>query len=93
LSSLAADYPWLAPAHLNRLALAYGSRARIVLGDAKAMADLGELFTGDLTAREVDYLIDQEWARTADDVLWRRSKLGLRATTHEVARLVDRMGG
>ena len=72
---------------LRRLALSYGSRATAVLGEAKAMADLGEVFTGDLTRREVDYLIDQEFAPTGEDVLWRRSKLGLHATPDEVGRL------
>ena len=87
LSALAADCPWLSADHRRRLALAYGSRARAVLGDAKAMTDLGEVFTGDLTAREVDYLVDQEWARTAEDVLWRRTKLGLHAAPEQAARL------
>ena len=45
---------------------------------AKRMQDLGERFGADLTQREVDYLIEHEWARTADDILWRRTKLGLR---------------
>ncbi len=87
LTALATDYPWLSQAHRRRLAAAYGARARRVLGDAKAMADLGVAFTGDLTAREVDYLVEQEWARSAEDVLWRRSKLGLHATPDEAAAL------
>jgi glycerol-3-phosphate dehydrogenase len=87
LNALAADYPGLPAEHRHRLAVAYGSRARRVLGDAKTLADLGERFAGDLTAREVEYLVDQEWARTAEDVLWRRTKLGLHATPDEVARL------
>jgi len=87
LKALAADHPWLSDDHRRRLALAYGSRARAVLGDAMRMADLGEVFTGDLTRREVDYLVDQEWARTAEDVLWRRTKLGLHAAPDEAARL------
>ncbi|MHA0316899.1 glycerol-3-phosphate dehydrogenase [Sphingomonas melonis] len=62
---------------LRRLARAYGTRVAAVLGDAQAMRDLGEDFGGGLTAREVDYLVAQEWARTAEDVLFRRSKLGL----------------
>jgi glycerol-3-phosphate dehydrogenase len=87
LKTLAADYPWLSADHRHRLALAYGSRARAVLGEAKSMMDLGEVFTGDLTRREVDYLVEQEWARTAEDVLWRRTKLGLHAKPDEAARL------
>ena len=48
-----------------------------ILGEATCLADLGEDFGGGLTAAEVDYLVTQEWARTADSILWRRSKLGL----------------
>jgi glycerol-3-phosphate dehydrogenase len=87
IAMLTARYPALPAALLGRLALAYGSRATAVLGDAKTAADLGEVFTGDLTAREVDYLNGQEFARTAEDVLWRRSKLGLHAAAAEVKRL------
>ena len=51
------------------------------------MQDLGEGFGADLTQREVQYLIDNEWARTADDVLWRRTKLGLRVGMGDRVRL------
>jgi glycerol-3-phosphate dehydrogenase len=57
------------------------------------MNDLGEVLVHDLTAREVDYLMDQEWARTAEDVLFRRSKLNLHATTDDVGRLEAYMMG
>ncbi len=60
-----------------RLVSAYGSRLGEVLGEAKAKADLGESFGPELTAAEVCYLMTKEWARFPDDVLWRRSKLGL----------------
>ena len=56
----------------------YGTLAPDVLGDARNTADLGPCFGADLSEREVDWLVRNEWARTADDVLWRRSKLGLR---------------
>ena len=58
-----------------------------ILGDAKAVEDLGESFGGGLSAREVDYLMDREWALSAEDVLWRRTKVGLRVTPDDVARL------
>jgi glycerol-3-phosphate dehydrogenase len=58
-----------------------------VLGEARTLADLGEVFAADLSAREVDYLAKQEWAQTAEDVLWRRTKLGLHATPDQTARL------
>ncbi|WP_295563504.1 glycerol-3-phosphate dehydrogenase C-terminal domain-containing protein, partial [uncultured Sphingomonas sp.] len=72
---------------LRRLARAYGTRVAAVLGDAQTMRDLGEDFGGGLTAREVDYLVAQEWARTAEDVLFRRSKLGLHVPDGTAARV------
>jgi glycerol-3-phosphate dehydrogenase len=85
--SLAALYPFLAARHVQRLAGAYGTRASIVLGSAKSSADLGQSFGTDLTEAEVRYLMDEEWATTADDVLWRRSKLGLRTSPEQKASL------
>ena len=76
-------WPFLGEAHARRLARAYGTRAERILGDATSFADLGDCFTGDLTAAEVRYLMDNEWAQTVDDVLWRRSKFGLTATADE----------
>ncbi|MGC1779933.1 MAG: glycerol-3-phosphate dehydrogenase [Xanthobacteraceae bacterium] len=64
--------------HARRLVQAYGTRVDRVLGQATTLDDLGMRFGGDLTAAEVRYLMTKEWAQTADDVLWRRSKLGLR---------------
>jgi glycerol-3-phosphate dehydrogenase len=61
----------------QRLVAAYGSRLAAVLGDAKSRADLGPAFGPELTAAEVRYLMTREWARFPDDILWRRSKLGL----------------
>jgi glycerol-3-phosphate dehydrogenase len=61
----------------QRLVAAYGSRIAVVLGDAKDRADLGPAFGPDLTAAEVRHLMTREWARFPDDVLWRRTKLGL----------------
>ncbi len=61
----------------RRLVAAYGSNAKVILGDAKARSDLGPAFGPELTAAEVRYLMQKEWARFPDDVLWRRTKLGL----------------
>jgi glycerol-3-phosphate dehydrogenase len=61
----------------QRLVAAYGSRLEAVLGDARERADLGPAFGPELTAAEVRYLMTKEWARFPDDILWRRSKLGL----------------
>jgi glycerol-3-phosphate dehydrogenase len=82
---LARSYPFLNPAHAARLIHAYGARAYRVLGAAKSVADLGRHFGATLSEAEVRYLIEQEWATTAEDVLWRRSKLGLRLTNEEAA--------
>ncbi|MBE0693262.1 MAG: glycerol-3-phosphate dehydrogenase, partial [Aquamicrobium sp.] len=75
---LAADYAFLAPGHARRLLRLYGTRARVILGNARSPADLGRHFGADLYEAELRYLIDREWALTVEDVLWRRTKLGLR---------------
>jgi glycerol-3-phosphate dehydrogenase len=80
-------YPFLTKAHASRLAHAYGTRAPMLLGAAKSMADLGRDFGATLTESEVRYLISHEWACTAADIVWRRSKLGLRMTVPEIAAL------
>jgi glycerol-3-phosphate dehydrogenase len=61
----------------RRLVAAYGTKIGEILGDAKARSDLGPAFGSALTGAEVRYLMQNEWARFPDDVLWRRSKLGL----------------
>jgi glycerol-3-phosphate dehydrogenase len=73
-------WPFLSEPHARRLVRAYGRRVERILGEAQSMDDLGPRFTGDLTGAEVRYMVEQEWAETAEDVLWRRSKLGLKAT-------------
>jgi glycerol-3-phosphate dehydrogenase len=78
---------FLADDHARRLVRAYGTRVDRVLGKAAGIDDLGMRFAADLTAAEVRYLMSKEWARTADDVLWRRSKLGLRFTPDQTAML------
>ena len=70
-------YAWIPPEMLLRLARAYGTRIDRVLGGATALADLGRHFGGTLYEAELRHLVDHEYARTAQDVLWRRSKLGL----------------
>jgi glycerol-3-phosphate dehydrogenase len=80
-------YPSLPDKLLRRLMRAYGTRAAQILGTAKRIQDLGDLYGADLTQREVDYLFEQEWARTTEDVLWRRTKLGLRVGANDRLRL------
>ena len=84
---LGVAYPFASDRLLVRLVKAYGKDAYQVLGDAKSEDDLGHLFGWDLYQREVQWLMDHEYARTADDIIWRRSKLGLRLTQEEVASL------
>jgi glycerol-3-phosphate dehydrogenase len=88
---LGMDYAGLPPAMLRRMTRLYGTKARVLLGTAKTTDDLGQNFGADLHAAEVDYLVANEWARTAQDVLWRRTKLGLRVSKEEAARLEDYM--
>jgi glycerol-3-phosphate dehydrogenase len=89
VASAIARWPFLSEPHAKRLVRAYGRRLERILGEAQSTDDLGERFTGDLTAAEVRYLVENEWAQTAEDVLWRRSKLGLGATDEE-RNAVDR---
>ncbi|MFK4872566.1 glycerol-3-phosphate dehydrogenase [Novosphingobium sp. ZW T3_23] len=77
VAELVAGYPQMPAELLRRLARAYGTRASEILGQARTTADLGQDFGGGLHAREIEYLVDAEWARTAEDILFRRSKLGL----------------
>ncbi|MCU0790592.1 MAG: glycerol-3-phosphate dehydrogenase [Nitratireductor sp.] len=87
LAGLRRDYPFLPASLSQRLARLYGTRARALLGPARSLADLGRLFGADLYEAEVDYLLREEWARTAEDVLWRRTKRGLRLKKQEVQEL------
>ena len=73
-------WPFLSEPHAKRLLRAYGTRVERILDEAQSMDDLGPCFVGDLTGAEVRYLVEHEWAETAEDVLYRRSKLGLKAT-------------
>jgi glycerol-3-phosphate dehydrogenase len=92
LVELRADYPFLTAACSRRLIHAYGTRARAVLGDARRLEDLGQRFGADLTEAEVAYLINHEWASCVEDVLWRRSKLGLHMNSDDVETLTCFMG-
>jgi glycerol-3-phosphate dehydrogenase len=91
ISQACAAWPFLKEAHVTRLVQAYGTRAGVVVGKARRADDLGPWLGADLTGAEVRYLMEHEWARTADDVLWRRSKLGLRVSAAERAHLAKFM--
>jgi glycerol-3-phosphate dehydrogenase len=81
------------PSELSaRLVPTYGTRTERLLDGVRSISDLGEHFSGGLYAREVDYLVSHEWARSAEDVLFRRTKLGLRATQQTKDRLTAYIG-
>jgi glycerol-3-phosphate dehydrogenase len=71
------QYAWLAPSLVARYARAYGTRIGAMLGHCRSRADLGEEIVPGLYEVEADYLVRMEWAQTASDILWRRTKLGL----------------
>ncbi|MBL3554028.1 glycerol-3-phosphate dehydrogenase [Rhodovulum sulfidophilum] len=91
IATLRQDYPFLTEPWARRLVRAYGTEARGVLGDAQAAADLGRDFGATLTEAELIWLMDREFARRAEDVVWRRSKLGLRLSPDQIARIDDWM--
>ena len=84
---LRTDFPFLSDRWARRLARAYGTEARAILGDARTADDLGRDFGATLTETELRWLMAREYARTAEDVIWRRSKLGLRLTQDQTAAI------
>lgn len=91
-AALAARYPFLDAGTVDRIARAYGTRAEHWLNGAEGWQALGKAFGAGLTAAEVDYLKANEWAASAEDVLWRRTKLGLRLSAAEQQALADYLG-
>ena len=92
-AKLKADYPFLDLRLARRLTRLYGTRANRLLGIAKSVADLGKNFGADLYEAEVRYLVEHEWALTAEDILWRRTKRGLKMTREEAAALGEFIDG
>ncbi|HLP69282.1 MAG TPA: glycerol-3-phosphate dehydrogenase [Rhizobium sp.] len=84
-------YSFLSGRHAERLVRSYGTRAHDLLGSTSTLADLGRHFGHDLYECEVRWLMIQEWARTSEDVLWRRTKLGLRLSQEEAKNLEEYM--
>ncbi len=84
-------YSFLPQRNARRIFRAYGTRAERIFEGARFAQDLGESF-GPLSAREVDYLVKEEWAETPEDILWRRSKLGLHLSVAEQSALAAHMG-
>ena len=87
ITELCAAYPFLDRKWAQRLIRAYGTDAQNMLGTAQTTKHLGQGFGATLTEREVAWLMRHEYARTADDVVWRRSKLGLRLSDDQIATL------
>ena len=85
--ALSRKHPWLPTALARRWARTYGTRSAEIIGDAAALGDLGEEVLPTLYARELDYLVREEWASCSDDILWRRTKLGLRVSKAQTAQL------
>ena len=86
---LSAQAPWLQASLLKRWLQTYGTDTQTLVGNASSASDLGIHLGADLYSREVDYLIAHEWARNADDILWRRTKLGYLFDERAKAVLVD----
>lgn len=86
-AGIAATRPGIDPALIGRLVRTYGTRTEGILAGAAVTADLGHDFGAGLTEAEVRYLVREEWAREADDILWRRTKLGLRMSEEAPAEI------
>lgn len=86
-------WPFLEEATRDRLAHAYGTRVDRILGASRSMSDLGAHFGAGLTEAEVQYLRAREWAESADDILWRRTKLGLHLSEAEQHKLAGYLDG
>lgn len=93
VAKLKTAYPFLDARLARRLSRLYGTRARMLLGLARSNADLGRNFGADLYEAEVRYLVQNEWAMTAEDVLWRRTKRGLHLSREQTAALDEFMRG
>jgi len=92
VENYAQQYPFLEPEILHRLANLYGKRTDIILAGAKNIKALGKHFGAGLYASEVKYQMAHEWARTAEDVVFRRTKLGLKMSQKEIYALDKWMG-
>ncbi len=88
LADMKKRFTFLKPQIVERLFRAYGTRMELILKDARFAGDLGK-FIGPLSESELQYLVANEWATTADDVLWRRSKLGLHMKPDDIAALQE----
>ncbi|MDS1309741.1 glycerol-3-phosphate dehydrogenase [Marinobacter xiaoshiensis] len=86
-AELKQNFPWLADDIISRYVRTYGTASRELLQGCTSMEELGQLFTGNLYEKEVQHLVKHEWAMTSEDILWRRTKQGLYASTSDVEAL------
>ncbi|MCZ4281525.1 glycerol-3-phosphate dehydrogenase [Kiloniella laminariae] len=93
IGQLMTRFPWLPVKQLERYVKTYGTRVEQILDGATCLEDLGACLEGDLYTAEVRYLVDEEWALTGEDILWRRTKLGLHLSGGGAARLDDFLVG
>jgi glycerol-3-phosphate dehydrogenase len=89
IAKLERDFPFLKPEYLSRLVRTHGTSASIVLDGATKITELGEDFGHGLYQNEVEYLIEHEWARSAEDILFRRTKLGIRFSDSQIKNLAQ----
>jgi len=87
VQKLRGEYPFLDQVYLSRLMRTYGTRTRTLLQGMKEKKQLGEHFGGQLFQKEVEYLIDNEWARSEEDILFRRTKQGIKFSPEQTAYL------
>ena len=81
------DFPFVEPVLLERLARLYGTQLWLMLAQCEHADDLGQHFGASLYQMEVDFLVREEWAQRADDIVFRRTKLGLRMQPEEINAL------
>ena len=86
-------HPWLPKDVARRLCRLYGTMAERIVGTSTKLTDMGIDFGGGLYEREVDWLVREEWANSADDILWRRTKLGLHVPAEGVVLLAEWLAG
>ncbi|RED44268.1 glycerol-3-phosphate dehydrogenase [Aestuariispira insulae] len=93
LAEVKKSYPWLPDQLAYRYARNYGTCLKNILGDATSLAGLGDDLGENIYGAEMSYLVEQEWARTAEDILWRRSKLGLHLSEKTIKNIEDWFAG
>lgn len=91
VSKFKSEFPFIQASLSERLVRSYGTKAWVLMQGANTTEDMGTEFGGSLTEREVNYLMKHEWAECAEDVVWRRSKLGIRLDKTEISTLDEWM--